>query len=144
VCFNNKPNDNRLKESVDLYAEDLDTFIEEFGVVFNRMITEHNPNALETLSASTPQGATDGADCAFEFSDCVDVRSQNPNICNYCASGVCGKQRGEGDGGGPAFTCVSSDWTPPGGGGGGGGGGPGPGGGGGGGGGRPLRNLRSV
>ena len=160
---------------MDFYAADLTTFIEEFGVVFNRMITEQNPNALETLSASTPlppdeasptatpsvspgdsqAGATVGADCAVEFSDCVDDRSQNPIICNYCASGMCGKKRG--DGGVPAFTCVPSDWTPPRGGGGGGppdggGGGGGllnrpPRGGGGGGGGRPgrpPRNLRSV
>jgi hypothetical protein len=152
VCFDDKPNINPLKASVDVYVGDLTTFIVEFGVVFNRMITERNPNALETLSASTPlsptstpaaspddsQGAADGADCAVEFSDCVDVRSQNPNICNYCASGICGKERT--DEGRPAFICVPSDWTPRGGGGGGDGGG----GGGGGRPGRPPRNLRSV
>jgi hypothetical protein len=105
------------------------------------MITERNPNALETLFASAPLppagAATDGADCAFDVSGCVDDLNQNPIICNYCASEVCGKERRGAGGGGPAFTCVPSDWTPPprnGGGGGRGGGRPG----------RPPRNLRSI
>jgi hypothetical protein len=123
--------------------------MDDFGFVFNRMITERNPNALETLSASTPlppvEAAPDGADCAFDVSGCVDELNQNPIICNYCASGVCGKERRGAGGGGLAFTCVPSDWTPPpppprsgrGGGGGGGGGGGRLGG-------RPPRNLRSI
>jgi hypothetical protein len=120
---------------VDLYADEAATFIQEFGFVFNRMITERNPNALETLFASAPlppaEAATDGADCAFDVSGCVDDLNQNPIICNYCASGVCGKEQ---TGGGLTFTCVPSDWTPPRNGGGGGGGPPG----------RPPRNLRSI
>jgi hypothetical protein len=131
---------------VDEYADDLASFIEEFGVVFNRMITEHNPNALVTLSVSddssppaSPGDAAIGADCAIAVSGCVDDSSQNPTICNYCASEMCGKRQRGGD---VAFTCVPLGWTPP----------PPRGEGGRGGGGRPARtrpprpgrNLRSI
>jgi hypothetical protein len=63
VCFDEKPDTNPLKASVDEYADDLTTFIEEFGVVFNRMITERNPTGhqeLEMLGLAPPGGGGGG------------------------------------------------------------------------------------
>jgi hypothetical protein len=63
MCFDDKLDDNPLKASVDEYADDLPTFIEEFGVVFNRMITERNPTGhqeLDNLGSASSGGGGGG------------------------------------------------------------------------------------
>jgi hypothetical protein len=62
VCFDDKLDTNPLKASVDEYADNPATFIEEFGVVFNRMITQRNPTGnqeLEMLGLAPPGGGGD-------------------------------------------------------------------------------------